>query len=112
MPTRPIVSARMIAKELKITPRTAQYLVAELGLREAIGRDDSGREDSPRTDGTAADQGRGSILTSPSRVIVSTELTSRSCGRSLFRSTRCAMATSISCCASARATDGRMIKPG
>jgi len=28
----------MIAKELKITPRAAQTLVAELGLREATGR--------------------------------------------------------------------------
>lgn len=35
---RPIVSARMIALELKITPRAAQDLVAELGLREATGR--------------------------------------------------------------------------
>lgn len=36
--TRPIVSAGMIAKDLKITPRAAQNLVAELGLREATGR--------------------------------------------------------------------------
>ncbi|WP_049769485.1 RHE_PE00001 family protein [Nitrobacter hamburgensis] len=36
--TRPIVSAGMIAAELKITPRAAQDLVAELGLREATGR--------------------------------------------------------------------------
>jgi hypothetical protein len=36
--TRPIVSAGMIAKELKITPRAAQNLVTELGLREATGR--------------------------------------------------------------------------
>ncbi|HEV2575461.1 MAG TPA: RHE_PE00001 family protein [Beijerinckiaceae bacterium] len=36
--TRPIVSAGMIAEELKITPRAAQGLVAELGLREATGR--------------------------------------------------------------------------
>ena len=36
--TRPIVSAGMIAKELSITPRAAQDLVAELGLREATGR--------------------------------------------------------------------------
>jgi hypothetical protein len=36
--TRPIVSAGMIAKELGITPRAAQDLVAELGLREATGR--------------------------------------------------------------------------
>ncbi|GEC15363.1 RHE_PE00001 family protein [Nitrobacter winogradskyi] len=36
--TRPIVSAGMIAKELKITPRAAQDLVGELGLREATGR--------------------------------------------------------------------------
>ena len=35
---RPIVSARMIAAELKITPRAAQDLVGELGLREATGR--------------------------------------------------------------------------
>jgi hypothetical protein len=35
---RPIVSARMIAQELKITPRAAQDLVAALGLREATGR--------------------------------------------------------------------------
>jgi hypothetical protein len=35
---RPIVSAGMIAAELKITPRAAQDLVAELGLREATGR--------------------------------------------------------------------------
>jgi uncharacterized protein DUF1612/DNA binding protein with HTH domain len=36
--TRPIVSAGMIATELGITPRAAQNLVAELGLREATGR--------------------------------------------------------------------------
>lgn len=36
--TRPIVSAGMIAEELKVTPRAAQDLVAELGLREATGR--------------------------------------------------------------------------
>ena len=35
---RPIVSARMVAQELKVTPRAAQDLVAELGLREATGR--------------------------------------------------------------------------
>jgi hypothetical protein len=36
--TRPIASASMIAKELDITSRAAQSLVAELGLREATGR--------------------------------------------------------------------------
>jgi hypothetical protein len=36
--TRPIVSAGMIAEELRITPRAAQDLIAELGLREATGR--------------------------------------------------------------------------
>ena len=36
--SRPIVSARMIAQELKVTPRAAQDLVAELGLRETTGR--------------------------------------------------------------------------
>lgn len=36
--TRPIVSAGMIAEELQVTPRAAQDLVAELGLREATGR--------------------------------------------------------------------------
>lgn len=36
--TRPIVSAGMIAEELKITPRAAQDLVTDLGLREATGR--------------------------------------------------------------------------
>ncbi|ACI94751.1 conserved hypothetical protein [Afipia carboxidovorans OM5] len=36
--TRPIVSAGMIAEELKVTPRAAQDMVAELGLREATGR--------------------------------------------------------------------------
>lgn len=36
--TRPVVSAGMIAEELRITPRAAQDLVAELGLREATGR--------------------------------------------------------------------------
>lgn len=36
--TRPIVSAGMIASEIGITPRAAQTLVAELGLREATGR--------------------------------------------------------------------------
>ncbi|OCX33140.1 hypothetical protein QU42_00220 [Bradyrhizobium sp. UASWS1016] len=36
--SRPIVSAGMIAEELKITPRAAQDLVGELGLREATGR--------------------------------------------------------------------------
>jgi hypothetical protein len=34
----PIASAGMIAKELGVTPRAAQNLVAELGLREATGR--------------------------------------------------------------------------
>jgi hypothetical protein len=36
--TRPVVSAGMIAEELKVTPRAAQDMVAELGLREATGR--------------------------------------------------------------------------
>ena len=36
--SRPLVSAGMIAKELNITPRGAQNLVAELGLRETTGR--------------------------------------------------------------------------
>ena len=36
--TRPIVSAGMIAKALKITPRAAQNLVADLELRKATGR--------------------------------------------------------------------------
>lgn len=36
--TRPIVSAGMIAEELKFTPRAAQDLVGELGLRETTGR--------------------------------------------------------------------------
>lgn len=36
--SRPIISAGMIAKELRITPRAAQDLVAELGLRETTGR--------------------------------------------------------------------------
>lgn len=36
--TRPVVSADMIAAELGVTPRAAQHLVAELGLREATGR--------------------------------------------------------------------------
>lgn len=36
--TRPIVSAGMIAEELRITPRAAQDLVASLGLRVATGR--------------------------------------------------------------------------
>ncbi len=35
---RPVVSAGMIAEELRITPRAAHDLVAELGLREATGR--------------------------------------------------------------------------
>ena len=34
----PIASANMIARHLSITPRAAQNLVAELGLREATGR--------------------------------------------------------------------------
>ena len=38
MLTRPIASAGMIAEELGITPRAAQGLVAELGLRESTGR--------------------------------------------------------------------------
>lgn len=38
MLARPIASAGMIAAELKITPRAAQDLVAEFGLREATGR--------------------------------------------------------------------------
>lgn len=36
--TRPIVSAAMIARELGVTSRAAQNLVADLGLREATGR--------------------------------------------------------------------------
>ena len=36
--SRPIVSAGMVAKELGVTPRAAQTMVAELGLREATGR--------------------------------------------------------------------------
>jgi hypothetical protein len=35
---RPIVTAGTIAKELRISPRAAQNLVAELGLREFTGR--------------------------------------------------------------------------
>src|SRR4051794_12758189 len=35
---RPLVSAGMIAAELGVTPRAAQNLVAELGLREITGR--------------------------------------------------------------------------
>ena len=46
MLARPIASAGMIAAELKITPRAAQDLVAELGLREATGRGAFGRGDS------------------------------------------------------------------
>ncbi|MHC2618184.1 hypothetical protein ACVIW2_000215 [Bradyrhizobium huanghuaihaiense] len=38
MLTRPIASAGMIAKELKITPRAAQDQVGELDLREVTGR--------------------------------------------------------------------------
>lgn len=34
----PMVSAAMIAAELKVTPRAAQSLIAELGLREVTGR--------------------------------------------------------------------------
>ena len=36
--SRPLVSAGMIAKALRVTPRAAQNLVVELGLREATGR--------------------------------------------------------------------------
>ena len=36
--SRPLVSAGMIGKVLGVTPRAAQNLVAELGLREATGR--------------------------------------------------------------------------
>lgn len=36
--TRPVVSSEMIAAELGVTPRAAQDLVSELGLREATGR--------------------------------------------------------------------------
>ena len=36
--SRPLVSAGMIGKALDITPRAAQNLVVELGLREATGR--------------------------------------------------------------------------
>jgi hypothetical protein len=36
--THPIASAGMIAKQLGVTPRAAQNLVGELGLREATGR--------------------------------------------------------------------------
>jgi len=36
--SRPLISAGMIGKALGVTPRAAQNLVAELGLREATGR--------------------------------------------------------------------------
>ncbi len=36
--SRPIVSSGMVAKELSVTSRAAQDLVAELGLREATGK--------------------------------------------------------------------------
>jgi hypothetical protein len=36
--SRPLISAGMIAKELGVTPRAAQNLVVEFGLREATGR--------------------------------------------------------------------------
>jgi hypothetical protein len=36
--SRPIVSAAMIAKEMKVTPRGALNLVAEVGIREMTGR--------------------------------------------------------------------------
>jgi hypothetical protein len=36
--SRPLVSAGMIARELGVTPRAAQDMVRELGLREATGR--------------------------------------------------------------------------
>ena len=36
--SRPLISAGMIAKELGVTPRAAQNLVADLGLREATDR--------------------------------------------------------------------------
>jgi hypothetical protein len=36
--SRPIVSARMIAKAARITPRGALNLVGELGVREMTGR--------------------------------------------------------------------------
>ena len=36
--SRPLMSAGMIGKALGVTPRAAQNLVAELGLREATGR--------------------------------------------------------------------------
>ena len=36
--SKPLVSAGMIAAQLGVTPRAAQNLVAELGLREATGR--------------------------------------------------------------------------
>lgn len=36
--SRPIVSARLVARELAISSRSAQDLVAELGLRETTGR--------------------------------------------------------------------------
>ncbi|MCU0730473.1 MAG: DUF1612 and helix-turn-helix domain-containing protein, partial [Hyphomonas sp.] len=38
MLSRPLVSAGMIARELGVTPRAAQDMVRELGLREATGR--------------------------------------------------------------------------
>ena len=36
--SRPIVSAGMVAKELSVTPRAAQDLIYELGLREVTGK--------------------------------------------------------------------------
>ena len=35
---RPVVSTGMVAKALSVTPRAAQDLVAELGLRETTGK--------------------------------------------------------------------------
>jgi hypothetical protein len=37
--THPIASAGMIVKELGVTPRAAQNLVAEFGLLEVTGRE-------------------------------------------------------------------------
>ncbi len=67
---RPVVSAGMIAKEHNITPRAAQNLVAELGLREATGRGPhrgQGRDRSTDRPDRFTHQGRGCRRGKPCR---------------------------------------------
>lgn len=110
--TRPIVSAGMIAAELKITPVRPKTSSPSSACARRPGGDAIGPGGFCEAAEIAPHHGSGSIRMSAARVMVSTEFTSRSCGRSPPASVRCAITMAISRCASSRATDGKMIRPG